>query len=499
MSEVVSSSKQKKMSEEWKFWQRFLTGFAGGLTPYALGFAAFCLSAPPLEALPGLFTMVMSIIGVMLFSAIGGVLSAIWDRKEKELKRLFFIGMAAPSIIVSMLNNIEQGAEKSKHIPKTKPATTISSYRTAALKVSPQAYQDLVIHRITFLRNISFPHRRDDIVSKSKNPPTYFSIDTSEKPSAILDLHRVTNRVFEVTNRMFNTMFRAVGLNEFHTIPLLIIVFIAILLIYRARMQARLVEANNVFREELSKTNPNFKILQEKIKDTGLTIEQAITLLGKGNLVERGLSALGKKNFDEAINQFTDAMREISDVFFYRASAYFDRGDYGKAVEDLDKFLELDPTDATAWTARGVALERLERYAESLSSHDKALELEPTNATAWYNRGVALERLERYAESLSSYDKALELDPTDASVLNNYAWILIDKDIDIDKGIEKVKKALELSPDDSSFKDTLAWGFYRKGKYQEAFELLKEATNGASDDEEIKQHLEEVKANLTEE
>jgi hypothetical protein len=140
MEAAEPSPRQKKPSTrvtaELTGWLRFGVGFAGGLSPYALGFAAFCLSAPPPEALPSLFTAVVSTTGVLVFSAMGGFLSAIWDRKEKDLKRLFFVGMAAPSIIISTLNNIGQGVEKAKSIRKANQTEEILSQRSVAFKIS---------------------------------------------------------------------------------------------------------------------------------------------------------------------------------------------------------------------------------------------------------------------------------------------------------------------------------------------------------------------------
>jgi tetratricopeptide (TPR) repeat protein len=400
----------------------------------------------------------------------------------------------------------------------------IASHKATALTMSSQEDQALVIRHIVFPGNVSFPHLRTDIASERNNPLLPLAIGTSEKSFNIMALR-------EAITRVFNTMFRAVGLTGSSTTPFLVILFITIFLIYRARIQAKLFETTNILREELSKTDPDFKMLQEKIRETGLTPEQAAALLDKGSILERGLAALGERKFDDAIARFTEVMREISDAFFYRAIAYFERGDYEKALEDLDKFLELNPDHASAWDNRGVTLERLGRYEEALGSYDKAIELNPTHANAWYNRGVTLEslgrheealssydkaielnptdasawnnrgvtleRLGRYEEALSSYDKAIELNPTDADALNGYAWILIDKDIDIDEGVERVKKALVLSPDDPNYEDTLAWGLYKRGRYKEALELLQKAANRVPDNEEITQHLAEVKAKLT--
>lgn len=47
-----------------------------------------------------------------------------------------------------------------------------------------------------------------------------------------------------------------------------------------------------------------------------------------------------------------------------------------------------------------------------------------------------------------------------ANMLNIYAYTIIDKKIDINKGIKLVKKALESEPNNAYFLDTLAWGYY---------------------------------------
>ncbi len=66
---------------------------------------------------------------------------------------------------------------------------------------------------------------------------------------------------------------------------------------------------------------------------------------------------------------------------------------------------------AEAWYNRGIALRKMERYADAVASYDKALTINPSNAEAWLNRGVALDYMGRYEESVASYDKALELQP----------------------------------------------------------------------------------------
>ena len=59
--------------------------------------------------------------------------------------------------------------------------------------------------------------------------------------------------------------------------------------------------------------------------------------------------------------------------------------------------------------------------------------------------------------------------------MNNLAYFLIDKDRNIDEGLELVDKALKLSPDNYNYLHTKGWGLYKQGKYKEALDILQKS------------------------
>jgi len=61
--------------------------------------------------------------------------------------------------------------------------------------------------------------------------------------------------------------------------------------------------------------------------------------------------------------------------------------------------------------------------------------------------------------------------------MNNLAWFLIDKDLNINEGLELVDKAIKLFPDDYLYLDTKGWGLYKQGKYEKALEILEKSWN----------------------
>ena len=96
-------------------------------------------------------------------------------------------------------------------------------------------------------------------------------------------------------------------------------------------------------------------------------------------------------------------------------------------------------------------------------------------------------------EIVSLFDEALAKGVDDSIYLNYYAYTLIDKDIDIDKGMEIIAKALKQQPDNSFYLDSLAWGHYKKGECMKAYKIMKKVVEKEGLEEpEIKDHWEKI-------
>jgi tetratricopeptide (TPR) repeat protein len=94
---------------------------------------------------------------------------------------------------------------------------------------------------------------------------------------------------------------------------------------------------------------------------------------------------------------------------------------------------------------------------------------------------------------VSLFDEAIAKGVDDSIYLNYYGYTLIDKEIDIDKGLEIVGKALEQQPDNSFYLDSMAWGYFKKGECQKAHRIMKQVVDQEGLDEpEIKEHWEKI-------
>jgi predicted Zn-dependent protease len=73
---------------------------------------------------------------------------------------------------------------------------------------------------------------------------------------------------------------------------------------------------------------------------------------------------------------------------------------------------------------------------------------------------------------------------------NFLGYVLIDKNIDVKKGIKYVIKALNQKPDSFEYMDSLAWGYYKLGRCKDAWEIIK---NVDVDDEDVIKHKKLIK------
>jgi tetratricopeptide (TPR) repeat protein len=93
----------------------------------------------------------------------------------------------------------------------------------------------------------------------------------------------------------------------------------------------------------------------------------------------------------------------------------FSQGDYTGVLKDLNKAIELDPTNAQYIFMRGNVKDNLKNYAEAILDFDKMLELEPNFAPAYTSRARVKMHLGDYQAAEADCVKAEELlDPENA-------------------------------------------------------------------------------------
>lgn len=83
----------------------------------------------------------------------------------------------------------------------------------------------------------------------------------------------------------------------------------------------------------------------------------------------------------------------------------------------------------------------------------------------------------------------------DPLYLNYLGYILIDHDIDVEKGIGYIKKVVKNNPDSAFYLDSLAWGYYKLGECAKAKKIMDKVVNmEGGDNPEVLLHVKKIDA-----
>jgi tetratricopeptide (TPR) repeat protein len=166
---------------------------------------------------------------------------------------------------------------------------------------------------------------------------------------------------------------------------------------------------------------------------------------------------------------------------------------HDEAVTRLRKLAGEDPGDAEPLVDLGDILRGREAFAEAVEAYDEAIaripELQPYHWRLLYARGIALERANRWPRAEKDFLKALEFEPDQPFVLNYLGYSWIEQRLNLDEAQAMIRKAVEQRPDDGYIVDSLGWGYYQLGKYEDAVRELERAVELRPQDAVINDHL----------
>lgn len=148
-----------------------------------------------------------------------------------------------------------------------------------------------------------------------------------------------------------------------------------------------------------------------------------------------------KRDLDGAI-AFLEADQSRNDILYelYKTKKYF-----SKALTLVDKLYEEDKN--SKWIAeKGVLI-----FENSEDKNDKKM----------------------IQDVIAQFEKAIALGNDDSIYLNYYGYTLIDKEVNVKKGIDVIENALIQQPDNMYYLDSLAWGYYKQRQCDKAYKLMK--------------------------
>jgi tetratricopeptide (TPR) repeat protein len=193
----------------------------------------------------------------------------------------------------------------------------------------------------------------------------------------------------------------------------------------------------------------------------------------------RGLAYKERKEYAQAIGDFTEALRLKQDwfVFYNRGITYHEKGAEDPAIIDFTKALKLTPKDVRGRVdcliGRAHCYFNKEKAVSAMADLSQAIELGVKEPDAYVLRGILHKIDHDYDRSLADYEKAISLDPNDARSYDAEAYLLsvcpMPKYRDAKKAIVRATKACEITEwKYADALETLAVAYAEAGQFDDA-------------------------------
>lgn len=171
-------------------------------------------------------------------------------------------------------------------------------------------------------------------------------------------------------------------------------------------------------------------------------------------------------------------------------------GDFRELQLESDKALEFFPEQAILYYYNATAHSQLKAYKDVVTACKLGLGLyapeEEINLQFYTLLGDAHHNLKEYAASDKAFTQALELDPENTYVLNNYAYYLSIRKIDLEKAKTMSAKSLDIEPNNASFLDTYGWILYQMDDLTGALNYIGKALQQTPESADVLEHMGDV-------
>ena len=239
----------------------------------------------------------------------------------------------------------------------------------------------------------------------------------------------------------------------------------------------------------------------ERDNETGQSISARLRFslfIDPDNEFTRLLMAQQMADFGQSDAAVTNLARIPSDGVYGQlarlteASVIEEQGDAERAIDTMQRVVEMDPENAALHQRLGDIHRRNQQFRQSRNAYMSALDLGNDSGGLHRSLGVSLERLGETRAAETHLLRAIEIDPSDAYALNYLGYWWADEGRNLDEAIAMIERAVSQRPDSGFFVDSLGWVHFRLGDAATAVGYLERATELEPSDPEITGHLGDV-------
>ncbi len=209
------------------------------------------------------------------------------------------------------------------------------------------------------------------------------------------------------------------------------------------------------------------------------------------------LGAIGSVTHDDTLSlrsfrRVTELASWNADAWVYMSGVFLGKNNFSEVAHILESAVKILPDDFRVNFFLGLSYSRLNRNIDAARVLEHARQLNPKDLDAIAQLALVYDAMRRFEDSDALYEEALKIDPENHLVLNNFAYSLADRDLQLERALEMSRKAVDQQPDNASYLDTIGWIYYRLGRYPEAETWTKKAISKGEVNAVVYEHLGDI-------
>lgn len=181
-----------------------------------------------------------------------------------------------------------------------------------------------------------------------------------------------------------------------------------------------------------------------------------------------------------------------ADAWWLLGNVYFERGDYRKTAEVMERAQKSVPKDYRMYLLSGMSYSQLGQSDKAITALAKSLELNPNDVNTLGTLALTYDGKQQFQKSDSLYERALVLDPNSHLILNNYSYSLAERGLQLERALEMATRAVAAEPKNASYLDTLGWVFYKLKNFKEAARYIDEAIATGQASAAVHEHMGDI-------
>lgn len=226
---------------------------------------------------------------------------------------------------------------------------------------------------------------------------------------------------------------------------------------------------------------PDFERIKAIANKRGININDFLTYLEQGSLLENGIKALIENQYDKANNFFEQDLvqnkKKAAKSLFFIGEIYNKQKQYQKAIEAFQMALSFAPDDYFSLNNWGNVLSKLRKHDEAIVKYKKVIEIKPDYCIAYSNLGNNLNHIGEYSLAIQYLNKAIKRCRDKKESNSNLAIIKTNWGVSLANlgKIEEAKLSFQnaIDIDPNSYPAYTALACY--SKFEKAVELCKKA------------------------